>query len=144
MIEYITDYESKIGKIQIAATEEAVTGLWFYGQKYFASTLEQEYEKKDILIFDEAKEWLDRYFSGENPQVTFPVAPKGSDFRQSVWRILREIPYGETMTYGEIAKKLPESEGSPACPRRRWEVPWGTIPFPLSFPATESSEQVAA
>lgn len=111
MSEYITDYESKIGKIQIAATEEAVTGLWFYGQKYFASTLEQEYEKKNILIFDEIKEWLDRYFSGENLQVTFPVALKGSDFRQSVWRILREIPYGETMTYGEIAKKIAGERG---------------------------------
>ena len=111
MSEYITDYESKIGKIQIAATEEAVTGLWLYGHKYFASTLEQEYEKKNILIFDEIKEWLDRYFSGENLQVTFPVALKGSDFRQSVWRILREIPYGETMTYGEIAKKIAGERG---------------------------------
>ena len=55
-----------------------------------------------------AKKWLDVYFSGEEPNFTPPLHPSGSSFRQAVWQILLQIPYGQTITYGEIARKMAE------------------------------------
>ena len=54
------------------------------------------------------KKWLDVYFSGEEPKFTPPLHPDGSTFRQAVWKILLQIPYGQTITYGEIARKMAE------------------------------------
>ncbi|MHA7751182.1 MULTISPECIES: methylated-DNA--[protein]-cysteine S-methyltransferase [Paenibacillus] len=57
-------------------------------------------------IFDTVKKWLDKYFAGEKPDISeLPLSPKGSGFRQEVWSILCKIPYGEVITYGDIAKK---------------------------------------
>ena len=55
--------------------------------------------------------WLDDYFEGKKPERQFKIAPKGTEFRQQVWQILLEIPYGEVTTYGEIAKKVAERRG---------------------------------
>jgi len=64
-------------------------------------------EKNDIPIFGTAKNWLDRYFAGDKPDIAeLPLAPIGGEFRQSVWNILCEIPYGKVITYGAIAKKM--------------------------------------
>ncbi|MGN1267463.1 MAG: methylated-DNA--[protein]-cysteine S-methyltransferase [Dorea sp.] len=110
-MEYVTDYESKLGKILLASDGKAITGLWFYGQKYFADTLGDKYENGNLKIFQETKKWLEKYFSGKNPEMNIELNPKGSEFRQKVWKILCEIPYGEVMTYGEIAKKIAKAEG---------------------------------
>lgn len=110
-MEYITDYESELGRILLAGREDEVTGLWFYGQKYFASTLETEHEEKELPIFAETKRWLDAYFCGKKPEMNLKLFPKGSLFRQEVWKILLEIPYGRVMTYGEIAGKMAEMRG---------------------------------
>ena len=64
-------------------------------------------DKDDLDIFARAKDWLDRYFAGKQPAITdLPLAPTGSEFRQEVWRILCEIPYGKVTTYGQIAKEM--------------------------------------
>ena len=83
-------------------------GLWLKGQKYYGGTISDVMvEKNDLLIFDDTKKWLDRYFKGEKPAVSeLPLAPIGGDFRQAVWKILCEIPYGQVVTYGDIAKKM--------------------------------------
>lgn len=104
-MEYIADYDSKLGKILLASDGDTLTGLWFYGQKYFAYTLSDEHEKRNLPVFDEVKCWLDDYFEGKKPGRRFEIAPKGTRFRQQVWQILLEIPYGEVTTYGEIARK---------------------------------------
>ena len=90
-----------------------MTGLWFDGQKYFADTLENEYEDKRLPVFDQTLAWLDLYFAGKNPDFTPPLRMKTTEFRKSVWEILLTIPYGETMTYGEIGKQLAEKRGIP-------------------------------
>ena len=110
---YVSDYISPIGKITLAATDEGIIGAWIEGQKYFFNKIEQ----KDLVWQEneelrKAKAWLDDYFAGKKPELTrLKLAPKGSEFAMAVWKVLREIPYGETTTYGEIAKKIAEQKG---------------------------------
>ena len=108
---YTCRYQSPMGDILLAADEIGLTGLWFEGQKYFAKTLSDEYISQETSILSEAKRWLDVYFSGEEPNFTPPLHPIGSPFRQAVWQILLQIPYGQTTTYGEIARQLAEKHG---------------------------------
>ena len=110
---YSTTYPSPIGLITIASTEDALVGLWIEGQKYFESSIKESItEQPDLPILIEAIHWLDRYFSGEQPPITdLKLAPMGSPFRQLVWSILCQIPYGETTTYGQIAKQVAAKMG---------------------------------
>lgn len=105
---YSTTYLSPIGLITLACDGENLVGLWMEGQKYFGDTVSGEMpERNDVPVFEAAKRWLDRYFAGEKPAVSkLPLRPIGSEFRQDVWNILREIPYGQVITYGDIAKKI--------------------------------------
>lgn len=112
---YSTIYQSPIGAITLACdgNGENLVGLWTEGQKYHGDTIpEAMVEKNDIPLFDKTKKWLDRYFAGKKPEISeLPLAPIGGEFRLGVWNILREIPYGEVMTYGGIAKKMAEKMG---------------------------------
>ena len=104
---YSTDYESPLGEMLIVSDGEAICGVWFYGQKHFKSTvIGKTIHDDDLSIFKKAKQWFEDYFNGKNPQINFQLKPEGSKFRQKVWKILSEIPYGETLTYGEIASKI--------------------------------------
>ena len=102
------EYASPVGLLTLASDGEAVTGLWLAGQKYFAAGIPTNLPACDDLpVFARARDWLDRYFAGERPEPgELPLAPQGSAFRKRVWRVLCEIPYGQTVTYGEIARQL--------------------------------------
>ena len=102
---YSTNYSSPLGEMLIASDGEAICGVWFYGQKHFPS-FENLIENDNLPIFRQVKDWLDDYFEGLNPKIDFKLKPEGSKFRLKVWRILSEIPYGETLTYGEIASRI--------------------------------------
>ena len=125
---FIAQYDSPIGPIIMAGDGESLTGLWFAGQKYFGSTLPGDFcrqadgtwlpewrehipEMLQLPIFQTTKHWLDIYFRGEIPEFTPPISLKGTSFRKAVWEILLSIPYGQTMTYGEIAGKIAEQRG---------------------------------
>lgn len=110
---YKSNYSSPIGEIMLAGTEDAIVGMWMEGQKYHGGTIGHNLTQKDDLpVFHLAKSWLKSYFAGEKPAIALlPLAPVGGEFRQAVWQILCEIPYGETTTYGEIAKKMAEKMG---------------------------------
>ena len=108
---YINHYDSPLGKITFASNGKELTGLWFNGQKYFASTLTKEYEQKNLPVFEQTAKWLDIYFSGKNPDFTPPLFLSSTSFRNEVWKILLTIPYGKIMTYGEIAKLMVENRG---------------------------------
>lgn len=112
-MEYVHHYASPLGGITIAGTENAVTGLWFDGQKYFGSTLSPNCEEKNLPVFEQADLWLDTYFSGKNPDFTPPIFYKTTDFRKAVWEVLLKIPYGETMTYKEIASEIAQQRNVP-------------------------------
>ena len=103
-----TNYDSPIGLLTLASDGEAIIGLWIEGQKYFAAGIPTNLPVRgDLPVFLQARDWLDRYFAGERPAASeLTLAPQGSAFRQSVWQVLCEIPYGQTVTYGEIAKRL--------------------------------------
>lgn len=105
---FTAHYHSPTGELLLAEQDGKLTGSWFLGQKYFpnfpsGSTQEREHSP----LLQQAARWLDCYFAGERPAAAeIPLAPLGSGFRKEVWRLLCEIPYGETVTYGEIAQKL--------------------------------------
>ena len=111
---YTTDYMSSLGQILLAADEIGLVGVWLEGQKYFADFLKGKHlqiEKKETEILRDTVHWLDVYFSGKEPDFLPALHPVGSEFRQTVWRILLEIPYGQTVTYGEIARKISTDTG---------------------------------
>lgn len=110
---YKSIYHSPVGKITLASDGKNLVGAWFEGQKYFANSVKETMYLNDKLdIFEKAKIWLDEYFAGKQPNIQdLPLAPSGSTFRQAVWKILCEIPYGQTMTYGEIAQKIAKEKG---------------------------------
>lgn len=103
---FLTHYASPLGPILLAADETGLTGLWFEAQKYFPSFLGVDYQEKETPVLTETSRWLDVYFSGKDPDILPPLHPQGSPFRQAVWNILLTIPRGQTMTYGEIARRL--------------------------------------
>lgn len=108
---YTQHYESPLGGILLAADETGLTGLWFDGEKYYADKLAAEHEARDTQALGAAKRWLDVYFAGKEPDFLPPLHPIGSAFRQEVWQLLLEIPYGQTTTYGALARRLAERRG---------------------------------
>ena len=97
---------SPLGVITLASDGQSLTGLWFDGQKQYARTLDPVHTEKALPVFDETRRWLEIYFSGREPDFTPPLALRGTALQTGVWEILRTIPYGKTMTYGQIAKEL--------------------------------------
>ena len=112
-MQYTSRYASPLGSILLAADDIGLVGLWFEGQKYFANGLEKTHEEKEIPLFAKVKRWLDVYFSGQQPQFTVPLHFIGSDFQKEVWELLFTIPYGQTTTYGAMAKQLAAKRGLP-------------------------------
>lgn len=106
-----SQYQSPLGGILLAADEAGLTGLWFEGQKYFALHLDKENEEKELPVLKRAKKWLDIYFSGKEPDFKLPLHFTGTTFQKEVWEILCQIPYGQTVTYGAVAKQLAEKRG---------------------------------
>ena len=108
---YIQHYNSYVGGITLASDGDALTGLWFDGQKYFAGNIDDEIEEKDVLVFVQARQWLDIYFSGHDPGFTPALTLNSTPFRMAIWEILLTIPFGKTMTYGEIAASIARQKG---------------------------------
>ena len=131
-LEYTHRYSSPLGEITIASDGKALLGVWFDGQKYFGSTLAKTHalegandaylsedsgihmakeEQKSLAIFQQTDKWLDIYFSGKAPDFTPLMHINTTAFRRAVWEILLTIPFGQTMTYGEVAKKIAKQRG---------------------------------
>lgn len=110
---YKTTIESPIGKITLGSDGESLIGLWTDGQRYFGDTIPEEAIIDDSLnVFNVTKEWMNRYFDKKKPQISeLPLAPIGGEFRQTVWKMLTEVPYGEVITYGELARKIAKQRG---------------------------------
>lgn len=108
---YTSHYASPLGGMTLVSDGTALVGLYFDGQKYAAEGLDATHTQKNLPVFEEARRWLDVYFSGRKPDFTPPTAPAGTAFQQSVWEILRTIPYGQTVTYGAIARRIEQNTG---------------------------------
>ncbi len=103
-MKYISTYNSPLGELTLVSDGENLTGLWFLNQQHYGLT--ENYSEKDLPVFKDTKLWLDIYFKGKEPDFTPTLKPMGTAFREKVWKILRTIPYGTTITYGEIAKEI--------------------------------------
>lgn len=110
-MEYTYYYHSPLGEIILASDGKTLTGLWFDEQKYFASTLSENHIQKNLPIFEQTAKWLDIYFNGKEPDFTPLLSMKTTPFRKTVWEIMLTIPFGQTMTYGEIANQIAKQKG---------------------------------
>lgn len=110
-MQYTSAYRSPLGDILLAGDENALTGLWFEGAKYYARGLEICRTERETPVLIAAKHWLDVYFSGREPDFMPPLQLTGTPFERSVWKILQTIPYGTTVTYGEISGQIAEKRG---------------------------------
>lgn len=108
---YTNQYTSHLGLITMASDGQTLTGLWFAGQKYFGAGLVKETKVELLPVFEETGKWLDIYFEGREPEFMPPIQLEGTPFQKQVWNILKTIPYGQTITYKEIAKKLVKERG---------------------------------
>ena len=111
---YRTYYLSPLGRMLLAADDMGLVGAWFEGQKYFGEFPRHRdfvFEEKENCILKDALRWLDIYFSGQKPDFLPKLHLIGTDFQREVWDILLEIPYGQTVTYGEIARKIADKRG---------------------------------
>lgn len=112
---YLMKLPSPVGLLHLASDGEHIVGLWIEGQKYFAATIgDDAVEQPELPVFQQAKAWLEAYFEKRPLPALPPLAPEGSDFRQKVWQQLLAIPYGKTVTYGDIAKNLKANGASAA------------------------------
>ena len=110
-MQYTAAYQSSVGDVLLAADETGLTGLWFEGEKFYALSLDPEHEERETPIFVITRRWLDIYFSGHEPDFMPPVHMIGSEFRRCVWELLLQIPYGTTVTYGDLARQVARRRG---------------------------------
>ena len=111
---YINHYQSPLGDMTMSSNGEALTGLWFDCSQQNSSFLKGAKREKInnfSKVFDEAEEWLNIYFNGRTPDFMPNISLIGTEFQEAVWDILLSIPYGEIMTYGEIADKIAKERG---------------------------------
>lgn len=131
---YITHYSSPLGEMLLSGDGEGLTGLWFEGQKHFARGLDGSREEREDPLFGTAKRWLDVYFSGREPDFSVPLRLTGTAFQREVWALLRDIPYGHTATYGELAAALAARRGVPRVSARAVGSAVGRNPVSVIVP----------
>ncbi len=110
-MDYAMSYMSPLGEMTLACDDIGLTGVWFHGQKYFGGTQSASRKSTSHSILMQTAQWLDRYFAGEQPENLPPLHCGGTVFRQQVWQLLLDIPYGVVVTYGELAQKLAQKQG---------------------------------
>ena len=109
---YYCTYESKIGLLYLISDGESLIGCYLEGQKYFPNNIDNYYMNEELSILVKSKVWLEKYFNGENPSIDeIPLNYIGTEFRKTVWEVLKEISYGELVTYKHIAKKIAKAKG---------------------------------
>ncbi len=108
---YWNETDSPLGKIVLESDGQFLTGLWFAGQKHFPEDLKERAVYRDLAVFEQTKDYLKQYFEGRRPELSIPLKFEDTPFRMRVWKILQEIPYGETMSYSDIAQRIAEEDG---------------------------------
>jgi methylated-DNA-[protein]-cysteine S-methyltransferase len=106
---YCTTCQSPLGELLVAASERAVTGVYFLDQRYFPREVDSWQQNAEIVPLMRAVEQLNRYFAGTLRAFDLPLAPAGTPFQRAVWDAIAMVPYGETISYGELARRA----GSP-------------------------------
>ena len=133
-MEYVYHLASPLGGITLASDGEALTGLWFDGQKHFAATLDPVHTAEMLPVFAQTGRWLQLCFEGRIPDFTPVLRPKGTPFQQAVWALLREIPWGETVTYGTLSEALAARRAAGKTSARAVGAAVGRNPISLLIP----------
>ena len=109
---YYCTYESKIGLLYLISDGESLCGCYLENQKYFPNDIDDYQLNDELNVFIESKVWLEKYFNGENPSIDeIPLNFIGTEFRNTVWKVLKEIPFGEVITYRDIAEIIAKNRG---------------------------------
>ncbi|MCR4633695.1 MAG: methylated-DNA--[protein]-cysteine S-methyltransferase [Erysipelotrichaceae bacterium] len=103
--------DSPLGKIALESDGQSLTGLWFIGQKHFPEDRKEKAEQRDLAVFEQTKIFLKQYFEGKRPEINIPLKFEDTPFRMRVWKILQEIPYGQTVSYSDIAQRIAKEDG---------------------------------
>lgn len=99
-------FASPLGQMVLCCDGTSLTAVTFSGQKYEESHIPADAVWGTCLVLEQTKRWLSQYFSGKIPDFLPPFRLNGTAFQRKVWKALLEIPYGETVTYGELANRL--------------------------------------
>ena len=102
---YCAEYDSPVGKLLLTWEDDGLTGIWF------DRALPTQGTSADHPILENTNRWLDAYFCGENPPMEIPLVLEGTAFQKQVWQLLLKIPYGQTKTYGALARELASLTG---------------------------------
>ena len=125
-MEYIARYDSPLGPLTLSADEEGLTGISFSAP----STVTE-----DNAVLAQAKRWLDSYFRGDAPDpASVPLSPKGTPFQLLIWKRLLSIPYGESITYGELAREAARQLGKKSMSPQAIGGAVGRNPIPIVIP----------
>ena len=109
---YYCTYESEIGLLYLVSDGESLCGCYLENQKYFPSNIDKYLLNEELSVLVKSKSWLDKYFNGENPSIDeIPLNFNETEFRNTVWKVLKEIPFGEVITYRDIAEIIAKIKG---------------------------------
>lgn len=109
---YLANYDSPVGPLTIGSDGRYLIGVWFEGQKYDRDVISgEETEFRNDSVINKTIKWLDTYFEGKDPGDVPPVRIIGTEFKRMVCDIMLRIPFGKTMTYGEIAGIIAGKKG---------------------------------
>ncbi|MCE9609734.1 MAG: methylated-DNA--[protein]-cysteine S-methyltransferase [Chthoniobacter sp.] len=109
---YFTEFSSPVGTIQLTGTDAALTGVFMEQHRH--QPVRPLHAVRDAAPLRTAQEALEAYFAGERRTFTLALAPQGTAFQQRVWLALRAIPYGTTISYGELARRIGQPRASRA------------------------------
>lgn len=102
----VTTFHSPLGQMKLCSDGTYLTAVTFTGQKYEDIHIPEDAVSDTCPVLEQAVLWLRQYFDGQIPDFLPPMKPMGTPFQQGVWNFLLQIPYGETITYGELARRL--------------------------------------
>ncbi len=105
-LQYKSRCTTALGELVMAGDEIGLTGLWFEGQAHFDPQSLASWEERELPVFAKTRQWLEEYFSGRAPAFSVPLHFLGTAFQKEVWELLCTIPYGQALTYGELAAAL--------------------------------------
>ncbi len=106
MTTYYTYFDSCIDPILLTSDGAALTGLYMVEHKHGPEVAPDWVHSDDAAPFAEAKRQLAEYFAGARTEFDLPLAPEGTEFQRRVWEELTRIPYGQTISYGELARRI--------------------------------------
>lgn len=135
----IYDTHNKVlGKLLLTSDGENLTGLYMDICKGNPVRMEPEENEPgwgvELPVFSLTKKWLDEYFSGKVPSISLPILASGTDFQRLVWELLCKIPYGETITYGALAKKTASLMGKKSMSAQAVGNAVGSNPISIIIP----------